>query len=71
MKFPRPSPSVFAYCKRLKTGGIEGLGTRLHCTVPSNQVAEFKHIMLIKNVLTKQWCLEKALDVAGGRMKYE
>ena len=27
--------------------------------------------MLIKNVLTKQWCLEKALDVAGGRMEYE
>jgi len=29
MKFPRPSPSVFAYRKRSKTGGIEGLGTRL------------------------------------------
>ena len=29
MKFPRPSPSVFAYCKRSKTGGVEGLGTRL------------------------------------------
>ena len=41
------------------------------CTVPSNQVAEFKQIMLIKNVLKKQWCLEKALDVAGGRMEYE
>jgi len=25
---PRPSPSVFSYCK-LKTGGGEGLGTRL------------------------------------------
>jgi len=29
MKFPRPSSSVFAYCKRSKTGGVEGLGTRL------------------------------------------
>ena len=29
MKFPRPSPSVFAYYKRSKTGGVEGLGTRL------------------------------------------
>ena len=29
MKFPRPSPSVFANCKRSKTGGVEGLGTRL------------------------------------------
>ena len=26
---PRPSPSIFAYCKRSKTGGGEGLGTRL------------------------------------------
>ena len=29
MKFPMPSPSIIAYCKRSKTGGIEGLGTRL------------------------------------------
>ena len=29
MKFSRPSPSVFTYWKRSKTGGIEGLGTRL------------------------------------------
>ena len=34
MKFPRPSPSIFAYCKRSKTGGIEGLGTRLHSIPP-------------------------------------
>jgi len=26
---PRPSPSVFAYCKRSKTGGGNSLGTRL------------------------------------------
>ena len=26
---PRPSPSVFAYCKRSNTGGGNGLGTRL------------------------------------------
>ena len=29
MKFPRFSPSILAYCKRSKTGGVEGLGTRL------------------------------------------
>jgi len=33
MKFPRPSPSVFAYCKRSETGGVKGLGTRIaNCT---------------------------------------
>ena len=29
-RFPRPSPSVFAYWKRSKAGGVEGLGTRLN-----------------------------------------
>ena len=29
IKWTRPSPSIFAYCKRLKTGRWEGLGTRL------------------------------------------
>ena len=33
-RFPRPSPSVFAYWKRSKAGGVEGLGTRL--TIPCN-----------------------------------
>jgi len=31
---PRPSPSIFAYCKRSNTGSENGLGTRLlgwHC----------------------------------------
>jgi len=28
-KSPRPSPSVFAYCKQSNTGGGNGLGTRL------------------------------------------
>ena len=32
MKFPRPSPSIFAYCKWSKTWSIEGLGTRLAYT---------------------------------------
>jgi len=32
MKF-RPSPSIFAYCKQSKTGGIEGLGMRLAAPV--------------------------------------
>ena len=29
IKWTRPSPSVFAYCKLLKTGWWEGLGMRL------------------------------------------
>jgi len=29
IKFPRPSSSIFAYCKRSKTGGVEGLVMRL------------------------------------------
>ena len=29
VRFSRPSPPVFAYCKRSKTGAGEGLGTRL------------------------------------------
>ena len=29
VRFTRLSPSVFAYCKRSKTGAGEGLGTRL------------------------------------------
>ena len=29
IRFSRPSPSVFAYCKRTKAGDIDGLGTRL------------------------------------------
>ena len=29
VRFSRPFPSVFAYCKRSKTGAGEGLGTRL------------------------------------------
>ena len=32
VRFTRPSPSVFAYCKRSKTGAGEGLGTRLSHT---------------------------------------
>ena len=31
-KSPRPPPSVFAYCKRSKTGSGSGLGTRLEVT---------------------------------------
>ena len=30
VRFTRPSPSIFAYCKRSKTGSGEGLGMRLH-----------------------------------------
>ena len=29
VRFTRPSPSVFAYCKQSKTGAGEGLGMRL------------------------------------------
>ena len=34
IRFPMPSASIFAFCKRAKTGGVEGLGTRvLHVCV--------------------------------------
>ena len=40
VRFTRPSPSVFAYCKRSNTGAGEGLGMRLvgitgslHCSI--------------------------------------
>ena len=39
VRFTRPSPSVFTYCKRSKTGAGEGLGTRLRitpCTVSTH-----------------------------------
>jgi len=32
-KSPRPSPSIFVYCKQSNTGGGNGLGTRLECRV--------------------------------------
>jgi len=31
---PRPSPSIFAYCKRSNTGGGNSLGTRLEIDIP-------------------------------------
>ena len=34
----------------------------------TNQVTEFKSVTLINNVLTKQWHLDKALDVARVRV---
>ena len=39
VRFTRPSPSVFAYCKRSKTGAGEGLGTRLYSTAPHHGLA--------------------------------
>ena len=42
----------------------------MHCTVRANQVTKFKYVTLIDNVLTKQWPLDKALDVARVRVDY-
>ena len=39
IKWTRPSPSIFAYCKRSKTGRWEGLGTRLHDIHCNKQMA--------------------------------
>jgi len=36
--------------------------------VLANQVTEFKYVTSIDNVLTKQWPLDKALDVARVRV---
>ena len=38
VRFTRPSPSDFAYCKRSKTGAGEGLGTYNEKTVPATEV---------------------------------
>ena len=35
IKWTRPPPTVFAYCKRSKTGQWEGLGTRLRIEASS------------------------------------
>jgi len=44
MKFCRPSLSIFAHCKQSKTGGVEGLGTRLISSptnsLPGNEASE-------------------------------
>jgi len=39
--------------------------------VRANQVTEFKYVTSIDNVLTKQWPLDKALDVARVRVDYD
>jgi len=39
--------------------------------VHASQVEDFIHVALIENMLTKQWNLDKALNIAGGRMEYE
>ena len=51
-RFPRPSPSVFAYWKRSKAGGVEGLGTRL-------QAFPF-HISILQ--ANKKWRWWRALE---------
>ena len=44
VRFTRPSPSVFAYCKRSKTGAGEGLGTRL-----------VKRAIYLHSFVTRNW----------------
>ena len=43
----------------------------MHCTVCAHDGVEFKYGTLIENILMKQWHLERALDIARGRMDYE
>ena len=65
---PRPSPapvfdrlqSVFAYCKRSKTGAGEGLGTRLTCTCIS--------IPLIMLLLLPSLGIDTAINVIPGKI---
>ena len=38
IKFPRPSPPIFTYCKRSKTGGVEGPGNEATCLCVSLRV---------------------------------
>jgi len=60
MKFPRPSPSVFAYCKRSKTGGVEGLGTRLNVA----QLCFLTQTLLL-HYFTPQYVTKRLKAVAG------
>jgi len=48
MKFPRPSPSIFAYCKQSKTGGVEGLGTRLGLTMKATPRTHLSGLIQVK-----------------------
>ena len=50
-RFPRPSPSVFAYWKRSKAGGVEGLGTRLIFSTSTTIVAPYKAQLTYKCIL--------------------
>jgi len=59
MKFPRPSPSVFAYCKRSKNGGVEGLATRLTCSS-----FNLTH-MSCDNCVSKEWLAKGATLLLG------
>ena len=49
VRFTRPSGSVFAYCKRSKTGAGEGLGTRLG--TPSVSFRFVSRFVLFLNLL--------------------
>ena len=48
VRFTRPSPSIFAYCKRSKTGTREGLGMRLIPTTVTDIQSSAKEIGSLK-----------------------
>ena len=61
----RPSPSVFAYCKWSKTGGSNGLGTRI--TFPRLDIRLSRHLLgsQSSNVLSSQTFPPPALSFLG------
>ena len=56
---PRPSSSIFAYCKRSKTGAENGLGMRLvyHCYICVVCLRNFLFVYECMVILALQWLL--------------
>ena len=68
-RFPRPSPSILAYCKRSKTGGEEVLGTRInkHYTDPLRE--NLAHTIRV-NYSQEVTFNENVITIAIGRRCY-
>ena len=73
VRFTRPSPSIYAYCKRSKNGAGEGLGTGLRLPHSRGKLGVFSHVSMMQlervislqnfaccllNQLYVEWCVE-------------
>ena len=55
---PSPPPTVFAYCKRLNTGGGNGLGMRLHlCSTITNATIHSRYSNYLIEMSGNEHCL--------------